>query len=48
MLIDQATTSELWLGKQGTFGNWDAAEGIDASMWPVFGGRRLRFIWGTE
>lgn len=45
MMINQATTSELWLRKQGTFGNWDAAEAIDQSIWPIFGGRRLRFIW---
>lgn len=45
MTIDQATTSELWLRKQGTFGNWDYAEAIDQSIWPIFGGRRLRFIW---
>lgn len=45
MLINQATTSELWLRKQGTFGNWDYAEAIDQSIWQIFGGRRLRFIW---
>ena len=45
MLIDQATTSELWLRKQGTFGNWDYVEAIDQSIWRVFGGRRVRFIW---
>ncbi|NBA93452.1 hypothetical protein [Pseudomonas sp. R5(2019)] len=45
MLINQATTSELWLRKQGTFRNWDYAEAIDQSIWQVFGGRRLRFIW---
>ena len=45
MLIDQSTTSELWLRKQGTFGNWDYKEAIDQSMWPVFGGRLVRFIW---
>lgn len=45
MMVNQATTSELWLRKQGTFGNWDAAEAIDQSIWPIFGGRRLRFIW---
>ena len=45
MLINQATTSELWLRKQGSLGNWDHIEGIDQSIWPVFGGRRLRFIW---
>jgi hypothetical protein len=45
MMINQATTSELWLRKQGTFGNWDYAEAIDQSIWQVFGGRRLRFIW---
>jgi len=45
MMINQATTSELWLRKQGTFGNWDAAEAIDQSIWGVFDGRRLRFIW---
>jgi hypothetical protein len=45
MLINQATTSELWLRKQGTFGNWDYAEAIDQSIWQVYGGRHLRFIW---
>jgi len=45
MMIDQATTSELWLRKQGTFGNWDYAEAIDQSIWRTFGGRRVRFIW---
>ncbi len=45
MMIDQATTSELWLRKQGTFGNWDYAEAIDQSIWQTFGGRHLRFIW---
>ena len=48
MMIDQSTTSELWLRKQGTFGNWDYAEAIDASIWQVFGGRRLRFIWFSD
>jgi len=48
MLINQGTTSELWLRKQGTFGNWDYAEAIDQSMWQVFGGRRLRFIWISD
>jgi len=45
MMIDQATTSELWLRKQGSLGNWDYVEAIDQSIWQVFGGRRLRFIW---
>ena len=45
MMINQATTSELWLRKQGFFGNWEAAEAIDQSIWGIFGGRRLRFIW---
>ena len=45
MLINQVNTSELWLRKQGTLGNWDYAEAIDQSMWPIFGGRLLRFIW---
>jgi hypothetical protein len=48
MLINQGTTSELWLRKQGTFGNWDYAEAIDQSMWQVFGGRHLRFIWISD
>ena len=26
-------------------GNWDYVEAIDQSIWQVFGGRRLRFIW---
>ncbi len=47
MLIDQATTSELWLRKRGTFG-WDYKEGIDQSIWQVFGGHHLRFIWFKE
>jgi hypothetical protein len=45
MLIDQSTTSELWFRKKQPFGNFDFVEGIDSSMWPVFGGRRVRFIW---
>lgn len=51
MLINQATTSELWLLTRREFlgidAGWDYVEAIDQSMWPVFGGRRLRFIWFT-
>lgn len=45
MLLNQATTSELWLRREPTPGIWNTAEGIDQSIWRVFGGRRLRFIW---
>lgn len=45
MLINQASTDELWLLKEPTPGIWNIAEGIDQSIWPVFGGRRVRFIW---
>ena len=45
MRLDQATTNELWLRKQGVFGNWDYAEVIDQSIWLAFGGRRVRFLW---
>ncbi|WDT79297.1 MAG: hypothetical protein MPW14_19425 [Candidatus Manganitrophus sp.] len=45
MLITQANTDELWLRREPTPGVWNTAEGIDQSIWPVFGGRRVRFIW---
>jgi hypothetical protein len=45
LVIDQATTSELWLRKPGILGIWGDAEGIDSSIWQAFGGRSLRFIW---
>jgi len=45
MMINQTTTGELWLRREPTPGIWNTAEGIDESIWQVFGGRRLRFIW---
>jgi hypothetical protein len=45
MAINQANTGELWLRREPTPGVWNNAEAIDQSMWPVFGGRRVRFIW---
>lgn len=45
MLINQATTKELWLRRSGFFGILTNVEAIDQSIWQVFGGRRLRFIW---
>jgi len=44
MMINQGTTSELWLRKQQLLGLSDV-EAIDASIWQAFGGRSLRFIW---
>jgi hypothetical protein len=47
MLLDQSTTSELWLRKPGWFFGvgWDDVEGFDSSIWQAFGGRSVRFIW---
>ena len=48
MLLNQSTTSELWLRKPGTIGIWGDAEAIDSSMWQAFGGRAVRFIWRAD
>jgi hypothetical protein len=48
MVIDQSMASELWLRKPGFLGVWYDVEGIDQSMWQIFGGRSLRFIWLFE
>ena len=48
MLLNQSTTSELWLRKPGFLGIWGDAEAIDASIWQAFGGRSVRFIWRFE
>ena len=45
MLLNQSTTSELWLRKPGFLGIWHNAEAIDSSIWQAFGGRSVRFIW---
>jgi hypothetical protein len=42
MTLSQATTGELWLS------NGSEIEGIDASVWAAFGGRKVRFIWRGE
>jgi putative hemolysin len=48
MLLNQSTTSELWLRNEGFPGIWVDAEAIDASMWQAFGGRSLRFVWRSD
>ena len=45
ILVNQSTTSELWLRRQGFLGFWYDAEAIDVSIWKAFGGRSVRFIW---
>jgi hypothetical protein len=44
MLLNQSTTSELWLRKPGFVSIWGAPETIDSSIWQAFGGRSGRFI----
>ncbi|MCY1035310.1 hypothetical protein OV207_27940 [Corallococcus sp. BB11-1] len=48
MVIQQDTTSELWLRRRDWAGVWHYAEGIDSTLWKAFGGRSLRFIWLTD
>ena len=45
MLLNQNTTSELWLRKPEFVGIWHDIEGLDSSIWSAFGGRSVRFIW---
>jgi hypothetical protein len=48
MVLEQGTTSEIWLGKRDWAGFWHYAEGIDSTIWKAFGGRSLRFIWRSD
>jgi hypothetical protein len=48
MMLNQSTTSELWLRKPEAFGLWNDAEAIDSSIWQAFGGRSVRFIWRSD
>ena len=48
ILLNESTTSELWLRGSGFFGNWSDAEAIDSSFWDAFGGRSVRFIWMSD
>lgn len=45
MLLNQSTTSELWLRKPGFAGIWEDIAVFDTTMWLAFGGRSVRFIW---
>jgi hypothetical protein len=48
MVLNQNTTSEIWLRKRDWAGIWHTAEGIDSTIWKAFGGRSVRFIWRTD
>lgn len=48
MVLNQNTTSEIWLRKRDWAGFWHYAEGIDSTIWKAFGGRSVRFIWRTD
>lgn len=48
MLLDQSTTSELWLRKPGLFGIWHDVGALDSSIWQALGGRSVRFIWVSD
>lgn len=48
MILNQNTTSEIWLRKRDWAAIWHTAEGIDSTIWKAFGGRSVRFIWMTD
>jgi len=48
VIVNQDTTSELWLRKRDWAGFWHYAEGIDSSIWRAFGGRSVRFLWRSD
>ncbi|MCC6967362.1 MAG: hypothetical protein IT391_13905 [Nitrospira sp.] len=48
ILLDQSTTGELLLRKQGTFWFWHDVEVFDSSIWAAWGGRSVRIIWWND